>query len=49
MVLFLSAQKGSNEFLEIRMVIQAGSSPAQGGTASLLLWEPPLGSPWIPG
>lgn len=51
-VLFLSAQKGSNEFLEVRMVVQAGSSPAQDGTASLLLWEPPLGSLWgddVPG
>lgn len=39
MVLFLTAQKGSNEFLEVRTVIPC-PSPA-GVTQLLLLWDSP--------
>lgn len=48
----LDCTKGSNEFLEIRILMQAGAPlllPSQGDTAPLLLWESPLGSLWIPG
>lgn len=51
-ILFLTEQKGSNEFLEIRILIQAGAPlllPSQGDTTALLLWESPLGSLWIVG
>lgn len=48
MVLFLTAQKGSNEFLE-----EDGDPgrilTSRGGTVSLLLWEPPLSSLGVPG
>lgn len=48
----LDCMKGSNEFLEIRILMQAGAPlllPSQGDTAPLLLWESPLGSLWILG